>query len=224
MKLRHGKVAVVALFASILGLTACGSNNKEEVAPAITSATTTSSTASTTDAPVITDQAAVPSLEETDPSTSTSSTTTALPTTTTTPLATGFGTISFPILGTSGDLIEGLTDEQFNHGCGYHPASVLPGQLGWMIIGCHRTHDPHLLLEIEKLVDGEIVEVTDSVGIVYRYKVVFSAVVPYKADGMGFTFDPKIGKAMMFLFACSHEDGSAGGTSHRQVRFLELVP
>lgn len=112
------------------------------------------------------------------------------------------GTIFIPKLKISRVLYAGVTDDVFLAGMGYWPGSALPGAVGNMVLGGHRTSGSRPLYDIQKLRSGDLIQVT-------RYKRTYTYVVTghriVKPSDMWIT--RRTPTATLTLFTC-HPRGS----------------
>ena len=73
-------------------------------------------------------------------------------------------------------IYKGVTDRQFDRGVGYWPGSALPGDLGNVVIGGHRTSAHRPFYDIQRLKAGDIIVVARPQRTV-RYRVTKKYVV-----------------------------------------------
>ncbi|MGD9705339.1 MAG: sortase [Acidimicrobiia bacterium] len=201
-------IAVAVLFA------ACGSDSKDvaEDVPMLVAPATTS-----TAAPAPT-------------STTLASTTSAAPATTTTialpvPAAVPgpgvvepvieLATIEIPKIGIAKKMFEGVTLGTLDHGPGHWPGSALPGQIGNMVVAGHRMSHDRPFRDLDLLVPGDEMALSDATGR-HVYRVVSTEIV--QPDALWILDQTPAATAT--LFAC-HPKGS---TKQRIVVHLELDP
>lgn len=90
--------------------------------------------------------------------------------------ARAIGTISIPKLNVRQPILTGITNAVFDKGVGYWPGTALPGQLGNMVLGGHRTAGVRPFYDIQKLVPGDPIIITRG-GREYTYIVDGSKIV-----------------------------------------------
>ena len=209
-------VARASLLAASGLFAACGGSPTEAVedVPMLVAAPS-STAASTTTAPATT-------------STTPASTTTVAPTTTTIALpvpapvpAAGtvepvieLATIEIPKLGVSKTMYEGVTLGTLDHGPGHWPGSALPGQIGNMVIAGHRMSHDRPFRDLDLLVPGDEVVLTDAAG-----RHVYSVVSTEIVEPAALWILDQTPASTATLFAC-HPKGS---TKQRIVVHLELA-
>lgn len=116
-------------------------------------------------------------------------------------------------LGLDSSLFEGITMPTLDKGPGHWPGTALPGELGNVVVGGHRTSKGRPFRHLEKLVPGdEVIFTTDAGRFVYR--VVRTEVVT--PDAIWIVNQTEAYTAT--LFACH----PVGSTKERIVVFLEL--
>lgn len=69
------------------------------------------------------------------------------------------GRLSIEKLNVDVTIYKGVTQREFDRGVGYWPGSALPGDLGNMVIGGHRTSAHRPFYDIQKLRVGDIIVV-----------------------------------------------------------------
>ena len=208
---------LVGLIAGLLTLAACGGSSAEpvvEAAVTTAAAPTTTTSTSTTLAPTTTT------------SSSTSTSTTTLPVQQTQPIAPPsdsrakepvieMGTISIPKIGVEMTMYEGIRLTTLDYGPGHWPGTALPGQIGNVVVGGHRTSKHRVFRNVDQLVTGDEIIFTDANGvhvyIVNRVEIVSPTDV--------WIINPTE-TATATLFAC-HPPGS---TAQRIVVFADLAP
>ncbi len=123
------------------------------------------------------------------------------------------GTIEIPRIGLNKSMYEGITIPTLNKGPGHWPGTALPGAMGNVVVGGHRTSKGRPFRHLEKLVPGdEVIFTTDAGRFVYR--VVRTEVVT--PDAIWIVNQTEAYTAT--LFACH----PVGSTKERIVVFLEL--
>ena len=124
------------------------------------------------------------------------------------------GTIEIPRIGLDKSFFEGVTISTLNRGPGHWPGTALPGMLGNVVFGGHRTSKGGPFRHLDQLLPGdEVIFTTDSGRFVYH--VTRTEVVT--PDSMWIINQTEAYTAT--LFAC-HPIGS---TRERIVVFLELA-
>jgi sortase A len=182
------------LLAGTLVLASCSSGDDDaSVAPVATSAaattttTVTRSTATTAAAPSTTAAApsttAPPATTGTTPTTAAPPTTVALPTPEPPPPEDGtteprvqVGSIEIPAIGLSASMFEGIRLSTLNNGPGHWPGTAMPGEVGNVVVGGHRTSKHRVFRHIDELVAGDQIIFDDADGehiyIVNRVEIV----------------------------------------------------
>ncbi len=123
------------------------------------------------------------------------------------------GTIEIPRIGLNRSLFEGITISTFDKGPGHWPGTALPGELGNVVVGGHRTSKARPFRHLEQLQPGdEVIFTTDAGRFVYH--VVRTEIV--KPDAMWIITQTEAYTAT--LFACN----PVGSTKERIVVLLEL--
>ncbi len=123
------------------------------------------------------------------------------------------GTIEIPRIGLNTSLYEGIAIPTFDRGPGHWPGTALPGGLGNVVIGGHRTSHARPFRHLDKLLPGdEVIFTTDAGRFVYH--VVRTEIVT--PDSMWIVNQTEAYTAT--LFACN----PVGSTRERIVVFLEL--
>lgn len=123
------------------------------------------------------------------------------------------GTIEIPAIKVKKKLLEGVSLNTLDRGPGHWPGTAMPGQIGNVVIGGHRTSHDRPFRHIDKLVPGDEVILTTLEGR-YVYTVRETRIVT--PDAL-WVVDQKPAYTAV-LFACH----PVGSTSHRLVVFLEL--
>ena len=86
------------------------------------------------------------------------------------------GIISIPKLNVRQAILSGVTNSVFDLGVGYWPGTALPGQVGNMVLGGHRTAGTRPFYDIQKLRTGDPIIITRG-GRTYTYRVTRSMIV-----------------------------------------------
>ena len=123
-------------------------------------------------------------------------------------------TINIPSIGLETDVHSGMTLTALNRGPSWWPGTALPGQLGNVVIGGHRTTYSRPFRDLDRLRPGDRVIMTTGAG-QFTYAVVGTEVVDPTAIEIA---DQTLGYTAT-IFAC-HPPGSA---AHRIVAKLQLV-
>lgn len=202
MRFPFRRPSVIAASLLTISLVACSSS---ETAVVTTFATTTTVRPTTTSAP----------------------TTTAAPTTTSEPLpvpqaippdgteaVVELGTIEMPRIGVKETMYEGVTESTLDHGPGHWPGTAMPGHVGNVVVGGHRTSHTAPFRYINELVPGDEVIFTRPDGR-FVYVVDHTEIV---TPDQTWIIDQTPAKTAT-LFACH----PLHSTSHRIVVFLKLV-
>ena len=125
------------------------------------------------------------------------------------------GTISIPKIGVEMTMYEGIRLTTLDYGPGHWPGTALPGQIGNVVVGGHRTSKHRVFRNVDQLVTGDEIIFTDANGvhvyIVNRVEIVSPTDV--------WIINPTE-TATATLFAC-HPPGS---TAQRIVVFADLAP
>ncbi len=220
MKPRQRSAVLVALL--LAGCTAETADDRETTAPvARTSPTTTPAPTTTpestttgvptTIAPVVVQQTAAATPQQAKPAN--------LPVPQAPPdpkakePALTLGTIEIPRVALNKSLLEGITLTTLDKGPGHWPGTALPGAMGNVVIGGHRTSKDRPFRHLEKLVPGDEVILTTDAGR-FVYLVVRTEIV--KPDAIWIVNQTEAYTAT--LFACH----PVGSTRERIVVFLEL--
>lgn len=124
-------------------------------------------------------------------------------------------TFELPAIGVTQTMYEGVTLGTLDLGPGHWPGSALPGQIGNMVIGGHRMSHSHPFRDLDLLVPGDELVLTDATGR-HVYRVVGTEIV--NPDAMWILDQTPASTAT--LFAC-HPKGS---TKQRIVVHFELDP
>lgn len=114
------------------------------------------------------------------------------------------GKIRIPAIGLDHSLHQGMTLTALDRGPSQWPGSAMPGQVGNMVIGGHRTTRSRPFRNLDDLNKGDEVIVTDDEGVDHTYEVVVVEIVTPDAVHIA-TQTPD---ATATLFAC-HPPGSA---------------
>ena len=210
---RASLVAIGLLFA------ACGSSPSDALEDVPMLVTPSSTSAPSTTAPAV---------ARSTTSTAPASTTTVAATTTTIALPVPLpvpeagtvepiiemATLEIPKIGISKTMFEGVTLGTLDHGPGHWPGSALPGQIGNMVIAGHRMSHDRPFRDLDLLVPGDEMVLTDGTGR-HVYRVVGSEIVEPNA----LWILDQTPASTATLFAC-HPKGS---TKQRIVVHLELA-
>jgi len=124
------------------------------------------------------------------------------------------GTIEIPKIGINKSLFEGVTLTTLDQGPGHWPGTAMPGHVGNVVVGGHRTSKDRPFRNIDQLVIGDEVIFNTAEGR-FVYKVTKTQIVTPDAIWI-------IDQTAAFtatLFACH----PVGSTRERYIVFLELV-
>jgi sortase A len=205
------RVLAATILAPLLLLTACAGG--DETAAPTTSAPPTTVEATTTEAPTTVE--ATTTMTE---ATTTTEVVLPVPLPPPAPRAkeplTELGSLEIPKLNINAPLLEGITLNTLNHGPGHWPGTALPGHVGNVVIGGHRTSHSRPFRHIDQLVPGDEVILTTPEGR-FVYKVTGTQIV--KPNAMWIVDQQPTYTAT--LFACH----PVGSTKERIVVFLELT-
>ena len=213
-----------------LALSACGGSSDDAFAAATTTIAPTTSSTTTTVAPTTsttttTTTTTTTVAPTTTTSTSTSTTTTAPVVQETEPIAppadaygaeplVQMGSIAIPKLGVDMAMYEGIRLTTLDYGPGHWPGTALPGQVGNLVVGGHRTTKHRVFRDVDQLIAGDQIIFRDAGGehvyVVNRVEIVDPTAV--------WIVDPTP-TATATLFAC-HPPGS---TAQRIVVFADLA-
>ena len=83
----------------------------------------------------------------------------------------GRGRVAIPSIGLDATLYEGVSLPTFDLGPSLWPGTALPGQIGNMVIGGHRTAANADFRHLDQLVAGDEMVVTDNAGVQHTYAV-----------------------------------------------------
>ena len=203
------RTLVATLIAPLLLLTAC-SGGDEAAAPTTTEAatTTTEAATTTTEAATTTTEAATTTTEVVLP----------VPLPPPAPRAkeplTELGSLEIPKLKVTEPLLEGISLNTLDRGPGHWPGTAMPGHIGNVVVGGHRTSHSRPFRHIDQLVPGDEVILTTLEGR-FVYKVTSTKIVT--PDAMWIVDQQPTFTAT--LFACH----PVGSTRERIVVFLELA-
>lgn len=125
------------------------------------------------------------------------------------------GRIQIPGIDVDMTMYEGIQMSTLDRGPGHWPGTAEPGQVGNMVIGGHRTSKHRVFRNIDQLVPGDRIVVSDVDGVPYTYAVRETKIVE-PTDVWIVNPTPT---ATVTLFAC-HPPGS---TRQRIVVFADLV-
>lgn len=228
---RRAAATFAGLAALIGSLTACGGSGEPAVEAAETTVvtttaptTTTTSTTTTTVAPTTTTTTST--VAPTTTSTTTTTTTTTIPVVQATrpitppadpnakePLI-DMGSIVIPKIGVDMKMYEGIRMTTLDYGPGHWPGSALPGQVGNVVVGGHRTSKHRVFRNVDQLVPGDEIIFNDANG---RHVYLVSRIEIVNPDAI-WIVDPTP-TATATLFAC-HPPGS---TAQRIIVFADLA-
>jgi sortase A len=124
------------------------------------------------------------------------------------------GSLAIPKLGVDTTMYEGIRLATFDVGPGHWPGSAMPGEVGNVVIGGHRTSKNRIFRNVDQLEPGDEIVFRDEVG-EHRYLVDRVEIVEPSAMWI---IDPT-DTATATLFAC-HPPGS---TAQRIVVFADLA-
>lgn len=125
------------------------------------------------------------------------------------------GRIELPAIGVDKPMYEGVSLTVLDHGPGHWPGTAMPGHIGNVVIGGHRTSHDKPFRHIDDLAPGDEVVFTTSEGR-FVYKVTSTEVV--YPDAIWIIDQTQAYTAT--LFACH----PVGSTKQRLVVHLEMVP
>lgn len=224
---------MVGLLAALVTLAACGGSSGDAAtesateSAATTAPETTNTISTSTTATPPSASTSTPTTTSTSTSTTTTTTTTStLPAQQTKPIAPPsdpranepvieMGTLSIPKIGVKMTMYEGIRLTTLDYGPGHWPGTALPGQIGNVVVGGHRTSKHRVFRNVDQLVAGDEIIFTDANGthvyLVSRVEVVNPTDI--------WIIDPTE-TATVTLFAC-HPPGS---TAQRIVVFADLKP
>lgn len=216
---RHSWVVAVALLATA---TACGgasASTEQDASPStpppvsLAEATGTPDDATTTNFPPGTQPPATTAAPATTEATTTTSTlpaTVPLPTPAPLPFeddtpepVVPLGSIAIPMIGIDRPLFDGIRLPTFDLGPGHWPGTALPGQIGNMVIGGHRTASHADFGDLDLLQPGDEMIVTDNAGASFTYVVDSTEII----DPFAATIIYQTPAKTATLFAC-HPKGS----------------
>jgi sortase A len=217
MRRRRVVQSFAASFAVVL-LVGCGDDAVQQAATTSTLAatTTTRTPSTTTTVPATTSTTIAPTTSTTEMPTTTSE---ALPVPLDAPAPRAnepiveLGTIEMPTIGVNKPMFEGVSLTVLDHGPGHWPGSAMPGHVGNVVVGGHRTSHDKPFRNIDQLATGDEVIFTTSEGR-FVYRVTSTEVVTPDAIRI-------IDQTAAFtatLFACH----PVGSTRERIVVHLEL--
>lgn len=202
-----------AIFTSLLLLGACG-GTKASSSPSPSAATSTTSTTTTVAASTgVTQTTQTPTTE------AVTTTSEALPVPAPPPAPRAveprveLGILEIPKLGVSKTLFEGVTLNTLDNGPGHWPGTAMPGHIGNVVIGGHRTSKDRPFRDIDQLLPGDEVILSTLEGR-FVYRVNRTEIVT--PDSLWI-----IDQAPAFtatLFACH----PVGSTRERIIVFLDL--
>ncbi len=124
------------------------------------------------------------------------------------------GSIAIPKIGVDMTMYEGIRLTTLDYGPGHWPGTAMPGQVGNVVVGGHRTSSHRVFRDIDQLVSGDEILFRDGAG-EYRYTVNRVEIV----DPSAVWIVNPTETATATLFAC-HPPGS---TKQRIVVFADLA-
>jgi len=189
--------AVIALLLAASGLlTSCAGTDDDGTAQAATTTSTstvaptttsTSTTTTTTTLPPTTSTSTTTTTSTTSTTTTTTSTTTTTTTTTTLPRQATqpiapptdngkepvvvLGRLMIPKIGVDMPLYEGIRLSTLDLGPGHWPGTAMPGEIGNVVVGGHRTSKHRVFRHIDELVAGDQIIFEDPDGTQHVYLV-----------------------------------------------------
>jgi len=113
------------------------------------------------------------------------------------------GRISIPAIGIDRPMFEGIRLPTFDLGAGHWPGTAMPGQIGNMVLGGHRTSSFADFADIDQLAPGDEVIVTTNDGASFTYLVETTEITDPNAQRVVQQTEERTGT----LFAC-HPPGS----------------
>ncbi len=125
------------------------------------------------------------------------------------------GDLSIPAIGLNEPVRVGVDLSVLDRGVGYWAGTSMPGTDGNVVLGGHRSTHTRPFNNLDKLVAGDLVTMTDGDGIDIMYRVTETLIV--EPTDMWITYDRP--QPTLTLFAC-HPKGSA---DQRIVVVAELV-
>lgn len=190
-----------ALAAVLVLLTACSGGGSSDDAAATTGRETSTTKRSTT-------------------TTSSTTTTTTLPTPLPAPQPNAsepyfeIGTIEIPKINVKKPLLEGVTMSTLDRGPGHWPGTAMPGQVGNVVVGGHRTSKDRPFRYVDQLVPGDEVIFTTPAG---RFVYTVNRTEVVEPTAMWVIDQTPAYTAT--LFACH----PVGSTAQRIIIFLDMV-
>ena len=220
---RWTRSASIAALAAALLAPACSSAPQRDTVAAATVAPTTHPS-TTQPAATTTSASSTSTSTSTSSSTTTSTSTTTLPRQLTTPVdppadngdepVIELGTLSIPAIGVEMTMYEGIRMRTLDRGPGHWPGSAMPGELGNVVVGGHRTTHHRVFRDLDRLVAGDEIGFRDADGTEHVYLVDRVEIVT--PDAMWVVNPTDTPTAT--LFAC-HPPGS---TRERIIVFADL--
>jgi sortase A len=214
----------IAVSVAAILLAACGNDGGGAADTTSTIRSTTTERATTTTRPRPTTTASTSTTLAATTTTSTTIAPTTVPPTLPVPAAppeprakepvVELGRIEMPALGIEKPLLEGVSLTVLDHGPGHWPGTAMPGHMGNVVIGGHRTSHDKPFRHIDDLAPGDEVVFTTSEGR-FVYKVTSTEVV--YPDAIWIIDQTQAYTAT--LFACH----PVGSTKQRLVVHLEMV-
>ena len=126
--------------------------------------------------------------------------------------------IEIPAIGVTKYVVAGVETSDLKKGPGHYPNTPFPGELGNAAIAGHRTTYGEPFRQLDELVIGDPIIVTDLIGRQFTYRVTGQQIVTPKDSWVVETVDPTV--ATLTLTTC-HPEFSA---KQRLIVFAELDP
>ncbi len=215
--MRHRSIALSLVAVLLIG---CGNDAVEQAgtdATLLASTTSRPHVSTSTTAPATTSTTEAPATTTTMAATTTTSVVLPLPLPAPAPRAkepiVELGTLEIPSIGVTKPLLEGVSLTVLDNGPGHWPGTALPGQIGNVVIGGHRTSHDRPFRNIDKLVIGDEVILSTGEGR-FVYKVTSTEVVTPDAIRV----IDQTAAYTATLFACH----PVGSTRERYIVHLEL--
>ena len=211
--MRHRNIAISLVAVLLIG---CGNDTVEQAASTTALPASTTTTSTTTTAPATTTTTEAPATTTTMAATTTS---VVLPVPLPAPAPRAkepiveLGTIEIPSIGVTKPLLQGVSLTVLDNGPGHWPGTALPGQIGNVVIGGHRTSHGRPFRNIDQLVIGDEVILSTGDGR-FVYKVTSTEIVTPDAIRV----IDQTAAYTATLFACH----PVGSTRERFIVHLEL--
>ncbi|HLI23451.1 MAG TPA: class E sortase [Acidimicrobiales bacterium] len=116
------------------------------------------------------------------------------------PVANAIDHLVIPKIGVDKYVVQGVDEADLQMGPGHYPQTVMPGQIGNAGIAGHRTTFGAPFFRLNELAAGDPIELTNTAGRTFTYKVVRSEVVPPTDVGV---LDNTPGVAQLTLTTCN---------------------